>query len=86
MKSKTPLINFKEYTLIHGLDLHVDVASVGWFNLIDFSFRFFFMCLFVIYFLCNVEFYFVFLLGLDSFYTVFTFHFVNFDFLTSEHK
>ena len=44
----------------------------------DFSYCYLFFYVFIIYFSHNVEFYCVFLLGICSFYTVFTFHFGNF--------
>ena len=55
-------------------------------SMIDFSYYYLFFYIFITYFLHNVEFCCLFLLGICPLYTVFTFNFVIFDFLTSDNK
>ena len=54
--------------------------------MIDLSYYYLILYIFIIYFLHNVEFFCLFLLGVCPVYTVFTFSLVIFDFLTSDNK
>ena len=55
-------------------------------RMIDFSYYYLMLYIFITYFLHNVEFCCLFLLEVCPLYTVFPFNFVIFDFLTSDNK